>query len=480
MQFHKRVDHTHNILDSQHIGSLLIKLAGPVFMGMFVQSFYNIINTIFMGQFVNSLAIAALSIVFPIQMIVWGTSQMVGMGGSSLISRFIGAGKMADAERTAGNGVAASLIMGLALTIIVLPFSEFWLKLIGTDAAVMVYAKPYLMIIMSCASLNIFAMALLAYVRAEGNTRVGMIAMLIGAGLSIILDAIFVIPLKMGVVGAGLATVIAQIASMIYLVSYYLSGSSYLKLRLSNLRLDAVILKPMFAVGVSSFVQIAASSLSTILLINLILNYGGDMELAAYGIVQRVLMFAGMPGMVIGQALQPILGYNYGAKRYSLGLKSIKLSLIGSTVIMSLAFIVVYLIPGPITRIFTDDAALVDASVHASKLIFLSLPLMGAVNVGQVIFQALGKAMRSFITAIVRPVLFLIPLVYTLSHFWKLDGVFLSFPASDVLTLVLIFFLTMPVIREFRKMAARQKEQRQLEAVSGEILTVPGKPRLAE
>jgi putative MATE family efflux protein len=404
---------------------------------------------------------------------------MVGMGGSSLISRFIGAGKVADAERTAGNGVVAAVIMGLTLTIIVLPFAEFWLRLIGTDDAVMVYAKPYLIIIMSCATFNIFAMALLSYVRAEGNTRVGMIAMLIGAVLSIILDAIFVIPMKMGVVGAGLATVLAQIASMIYLVTYYLSGSSFLKLRMSNLRLDLKILKPMFAVGVSSFVQIAASSLSTILLLNLILNYGGDMELAAYGIVQRVLMFAGMPGMVIGQALQPILGYNYGAKRFSLALKSVKLSLIGSTVIMTSAFVVVYLIPGPIARIFTDDAALIDASVHASKLIFLSLPLMGAVNVGQVIFQALGKAMRSFITAIVRPICFLIPLVYTLSYFWKLDGVFLSFPASDMLTLVLIFVLTMPVIREFRKKAAMEKETPDLETEPAQILSVPGKPRLS-
>lgn len=476
MQFHKRIDHTHNVLDSEHIGSLLIKMAGPVFMGMFVQSFYNVINTIFMGQFVDSLAIAALSIVFPIQMITWGLSQTVGMGGASLISRYIGAGKPVDAERVAGNGVTASIILGIIITIIVVPFAEFWLRLIGTDASVMVYAKPYLIIVTSCATFNIFAMALLSYVRAEGNARVGMVAMLLGAVLSIILDAIFVIPLHMGIVGAALATVIAQFASMVYLFSYYLSGSSYLKMRIANLRLDLKILKPMFSIGVASFVEIAASSLSTILLLNMIIKYGGDTGLSAFGIVQRVSMFAGMPAMVIGQALQPILGYNYGAKRFGLALRSIKLSLIVSTGFTVMAFFIVYLIPGPIIRIFTSDQSIVNAGAHISKIIFLSLPLMGAVNVGQVLFQAIGKAIKSFITAFVRPVIFLVPAVLIMSHFWQLDGVFRAYPTSDFLTLGLIIALSFPVIRQFQKQAALEKQLISNEVAQPELLARTGKP----
>lgn len=473
MQFHKRQDHKHNILESEHIGSLLFKLAGPAFMGMFVQSFYNVINTIFMGKFVDSLAIAALSIVFPIQMITWGLSQMVGMGGASVISRFLGAGKNADAERAIGNGVSISILLGIALTITIMPFAEFWLRLIGTSDEVMVYAKPYLIIITSCVTFNIFAMALLSFVRAEGNTRVGMVAMIMGAILSIILDAIFVIPLKMGVAGAALATVISQVVAMVYLLTYYLSGSSYLKIHLPNLRLDLKILKPIFAIGVSAFVQTAASSLSTILLLNMIINYGGDTELSAFGIVQRVLMFAGMPGMVFGQALQPILGYNYGAKRFGLALKSIKFSLIVSTSLTTLACIILYLIPGPIIRIFTDDPQLIDAGIHASMLVFISLPFMGAVMVGQTIFQAVGMALRSFITAIIRPVIFLIPLVFILSRTMGLDGVFLSFPGSDILSLALIAVLAMPVIRQFRKMAAVEKQNKKEGVSSPELVTMP-------
>jgi len=469
MQFHKKQNHEHNLLDTDRIGPLLLKLAAPAFLGMFVQSFYNVINTIFMGHFVNSLAIAGLSIVFPIQMLVFGTSQLVGMGGASLISRFIGAGNISRAERTVGNGVSIAIVLGIAVTVIILPFSEFWLRLIGTSEAVMPYAKPYLIIIMSATVFNVFAMALLVFVRAEGNTRVGMVAMVMGAVLSIILDAIFVIPLKMGVVGAALATIIAQFASMAYLLSYYLSGSSYLKIRLPNLRLDFSILKPLFAIGVSAFAQTAASSLSSILLLNMVINYGGDAALGAFGIIQRVLMFAGMPGIVFAQALQPILGYNYGARRYGLALRSIKLSIGVSTAFTILGFIVLYSIPGPIIRIFTDDPALIDIGTHASRLVFLSLPFMGSMMVGQVIFQAIGKAMKSFIAAIVRPLVFLIPSVLILSRFWGLDGVFLSFPASDILTLILVVILALPVIREFRKQAAA-KQEKQEPALSGESL----------
>jgi len=284
----------------------------------------------------------------------------------------------------------------------------------------------------------------------------------------------------MGVVGAGLATAISQLASMIYLLAYYLSGSSYLKLRIKNMRLDLKILKPMFSIGVASFVQVAAGSLSTIFLINLILSYGGDTELSAYGIVQRILMFAGMPGMVIGQALQPVLGYNYGAKRFGLCLRAVNLTVVVGTIIMAVAFIIVYLMPGQLVRIFTSDQALVNLSVHASKIMFLSLPIMGVVNVGQVIFQALGQAMRSFITAIVRPLVFLIPSVYVMSHFWQLDGVFLSFPTADFLTMFLIIGLCLPVILEFRKLSALEKKMKTGNAGQLESLTVAERNRITE
>jgi putative MATE family efflux protein len=437
MHLHKKQLHTHNILDSDKVGPLLTKLAIPAFMGMFVQSFYNVINTIFMGQYVDSLAIAALSIVFPLQMIMYGISQMVGMGGASLISRYIGSRDEALAERTLGNGLAAGAILGVIFMIVSLPFATFWLKLIGATDEVMVYARPYFLIVLSISVFNIIAMALQSYVRAEGNTRVGMVAMVAGAVISIVLDILFVPVLHWGVVGAGLATIIAQLVALAYLLSYYLSGSSYLKIRLPNLRLKWSILRPMLSIGMASFLQVAAGSISSVLLISQVIKWGGDPALGAYGIVQRLSMFAGMPAMVFGQALQPVLGYNYGAGHYARGLKSIKIAAILGSIGVTLGFAIMYLFPGPIVGIFTKDRTLIDLGIHASRLYFLSVPLMGFMMVGQTIFQAIGKATQAFVTAFVRPIVFLVPLVLIMSNVWHLDGVFLSFPASDILTVFL-------------------------------------------
>ena len=450
-------DSNHNILDTDRIGWLLVKLAAPAFFGMFVQTLYNVINTIFVGQFVGTLAIAGLSIAFPLQMLVMGLSMMVGMGGASLVSRLLGKGEKDRAELALGNGVTVGIILGVLAMVIILPSVDFWLKLIGASEAVLPYARDYLTIIIAGSVFNILAMALLSLARSEGNARVGMVAMIMGAILSVILDAVLIIWLKMGVTGAALATVISQVAAFGYLLSYYLSGSSYLKIRLKNLRLNFSILKDMFAIGLASFVQTIAGSLSAMLLINMVVTHGGDVALGAFGIIQRVMMFALMPGMVIGQGLQPVLGFNYGAKRYHLALKSITLAVTVSTSLSILAFLILYFIPEPLIRIFSKDAELIAVGAHASQLVFLSMPVMGAVMVGQMIFQAIGKAVQSFITAIVRPVVFLIPMVLILSRTWGLDGVFLSFPASDVLTLFLLAGMLSPIVSQFRKAAAQNE-----------------------
>ncbi len=444
-------NHNPNILESEHVGRLLFKLATPAFFGMFVQTLYNVINTIFMGYFVSPNAIGGLSIVFPLQMFAWGIGMMVGMGGGSLISRCIGSGRTEDAERTIGNGISLGFIMSIAFMIIVLPFSNFWLRLIGADDTILPYASTYLIVIIAATPINTLATSLLNYSRAEGNARVGMTAMIMGALLSIVLDAIFIIPLHMGAFGAALATVISQAASLAYLLSYYLTGSSYLKIVLRNLRFKWQIFKEMMAIGVSSFVQTIASSLSAMILLRMVVNYGGDSALNAFGIIQRVMMFASMPAMVLGQAVQPILGFNYGAKRYHLALRAIIIAVTVGTSLSILAFAALYLIPEPIMRIFTDDMPTIEAGINASRLVFLSMPVMGALMVGQTIFQAIGKAGQAFILALGRPILFLIPIVLLMSHLWQLNGVFLSFPMADILTLILAAALVIPIIRQFRR-----------------------------
>jgi putative MATE family efflux protein len=448
----------HSILNTDRIGPLLLKLTMPAFFGMFVQTLYNVISTIFVGHYVGTLGIGGLTIVFPLQMLAFGFGMMVGIGGASLISRQLGGQKHSEAEKTLGNGFTISLILAVIVAIVVLPFMDFWLRLIGASDVVLPYAKDYLVFVIAGSFFSIFATALLSFARAEGNARVGMTAMIIGALLSIGLSALFIIVFDMGVKGAGLATMISQFVSMSYLLAYYLTGSSYLKLSVSNFRPDFRILKDILAIGIGAFTQTVASSLSMMILLRLVVSYGGDNALYAFGIVQRLMMFAIMPGMVIGQGAQPILGYNLGAKRYHLLLKTISIAAITSTILSVLVFLVLYFIPEPLVRIFTNDPAAVSTGGYVAKLIFLSMPLMGAIQLGTQIFQAIGKALQALITAIVRPIVFLIPLVFTMSKAFELDGVFLSLPASDFLTFILILFLISPIIRQFRKSAQLESE----------------------
>jgi putative MATE family efflux protein len=473
-------NHVQNVLDTDRVGWLLVKLATPAFFGMFVQTLYNVVNTIFIGHFVGPLGIAGLSIVFPLQMLAMGIGMMVGMGGASLISRLLGAGNIKDAERTIGNGISVGIILSVAVTLAILPLTDFWLRLIGASEAVLPYAREYLVIIISGNIFGVFAMALLSFARAEGNARVGMTAMILGGVLNIILDAAFIMGMGMGVTGAALGTVIGQFASMIYLMAYYFTGSSYLKVHMRNLLLDLSILKQMFAIGIAAFVQTVAGSLSAMLLINMVVRYGGDVALGAFGIIQRVMMFAIMPAIVFGQGLQPVLGFNYGAKRYHIALKALTIAAIVSTSLSILGFLALYLFPGPIMRIFTNDTPLIEMGVYASRLVFLTIPLMGAVMIGQTVFQALGKAMQAFITAIGRPVVFLIPAVLLMSHFWQLDGVFLAFPVSDVFTLILTLILLSPIISQFRRDAAAFKAGKAEPFPSGQLLDSSGGGRIAK
>jgi Na+-driven multidrug efflux pump len=214
----------------------------------------------------------------------------------------------------------------------------------------------------------------------------------------------------------------------------------------------------MFSIGVSSFVQTTAGSLSAMLVIRQVVFYGGDTYLSAFGIIQRVMMFASMPAMVVGQGVQPILGFNYGAKRFTLALKALKIAAIASTTFSILAFTLLYLIPGPVFHIFSTDPQLVSAGIHASRLVFFSMPIMGFLMVGSTSFMSIGKAVQAFITAIVRPIVFLIPVVFFLPRFLHIEGVFLSFPCADMLTLGLTVILLLPIIKEFRKAAEAEKQ----------------------
>lgn len=440
-----------NVLDDHRIGRLLFRLSMPTFLGMFVMTLYNVVDTIFIGHYIGSMGIAGLSIVFPLQMISIGIGEMTGMGGASLISRSIGAGDIDKAERTLGNALTANIIFSVTLMVVCLAAPDFWLRLMGSSETILPYARDYMTIIIFGMFFMTFAMAMNNLIRSEGNARIPMIGMITGAVANIILDAVFIIPLGMGIQGAALATVLAQMISVAFFLRYYFAGKSFLKIRLRNLALKWQIFKEIVTIGVASFSRMVAGSISAIFVNRMLIFYGGDIAIAAFGIIHRIMMFAIMPGIVIGGGLQPILGFNYGAKRYNRAIKGIIIAMGAALACGLVVFGALYFTPEPFIHIFSNDPELVAASVYAAKRIFLALSIIGVMMVGSIIFQSIGKAVQSFITSVGRPILFLIPIVLILPNFMGLEGVWLAFPIADGLNLLLTVLLLIPQMRELRK-----------------------------
>lgn len=445
-------DARQNMLANEGIGRLLLRLSLPAAVGMIVMALYNVVDTIFIGHAVGPLGIAGLTIIFPIQMVIMGVGMLLGVGGASVISRSLGAGDTQKAERTLGNAISLSIILGLLFTVIGLANTDYWVRLFGASESIAPYATGYLNIILLGTVFRIFAMSTNSLIRAEGNARVPMIAMIIGAGLNIVLDAIFILRLDMGVEGAAIATVISIIVTSLYLLSYYRLQDSSLKIRLANLIPYYQVIKEIIPIGMASFARSTATSFIVVILNRSLIFYGGDMAVATFGIVMRVLMLVLMPLFSVGQGLQPILGFSYGARNGARALKAIKLSIIVSTIISLVAFFPLVINAEPIIRIFTNDASLLMQSTRAARLISLCIFLIGFQVVGSVLFQSIGKAVPAFLTAISRQILFFLPLILILPRFWQIDGIWLSYPAADILAFLFTLLLFIPEVRNLRRM----------------------------
>jgi Na+-driven multidrug efflux pump len=260
----------------------------------------------------------------------------------------------------------------------------------------------------------------------------------------------------MGVKGAALATVIAQLVTSLYFLRYYVSGKSFLSVHLQSLAIKWDILRPILAIGISSFARTAAQSLAVVFVNRTLGVFGGDLAISSFGLIQRIMMFAIMPGIVIGQGMQPILGFNFGAKRYDRALRVIRIAIVAATIYSIIAFIALYFAPGLFVRIFTSDTELIASATHAARHIFFAAYLIGFVIIGSIVFQAIGKAAQAFITAVARPALFLLPLVFILPNYWQLDGAWLAFPITDALTSILVLVLLIPEIQTFRRNQMRE------------------------
>jgi putative MATE family efflux protein len=434
------------------IGGLLLRYSLPAIIAMMVNSTYNLADTIFVGHGAGPLALAALAVCFPIQMFVLAIAQVVGIGSASIISRSLGAGDQRKAERTAGSSFVVLAALSAVLTWLGLEFLTPILRLFGASEAVLPYATDYLSVIIGGSFFFAYSVSSNNLVRAEGNVRVAMVSMLIGAGTNIVLDPIFIFGLHLGIRGAAIATVLANICAFTYLTGYFLSGKSLLHIRWSDIRPYPAVLPEMFAVGSSSFTRVAAGSLLAIVLNNSIGYYGTDLHLAILGVLNRVFLFFFMPLIGLAQGFQPIAGFNYGAGNSHRVREALRAAILAATVISSVMFVAIMAFPGQVLGLFSPEPELIAKGVAIARLLVICSPTVGFQIIGATLFQALGRAWPAFLLSITRQILFLIPLLLALPLFLGLEGIWVAHPIADSLS----FAVTLLWVRaELRRLKSR-------------------------
>jgi putative MATE family efflux protein len=442
-------------LAEQPLNSLLLKLSLPAFVGMVVMAAYNIVDTIFVGHGVGPLAIAGLTIIFPIQMINTALAIALGLGGASIISRRLGEKNFKAARDAAGNALSLSVLTGLLLSYFGWFFLDEVLFLFGATVEIMPYAMDYFSIVLFGSPFISFAMAGNNVIRAEGNAKMAMYTMILSAGTNIILDPIFIFGLNLGIRGAAWATIISQIAAALFVYYYFSSGKSLIRLTIKALYIKTAIVKEILAIGASSLVRQASGSVVAALVNHLLAKYGGDMAIAAYGLILRVMMFAFMPMFGVVQGVQPIIGYNYGARNFKRVRDSVKLAMKVTTVIAFSAFIIFMFFAEWIYMLFTTNDELISIGNAATRFVMIALPLVGVQMIMGAFFQSLGKAAASLIITTSRQVLYVIPFLILLSSYLGVDGIWLTFPVADILSL-----LTASILFHFewKKLSLKQSE----------------------
>ncbi len=416
------------------IGPLIARFALPSIVGMVVSALYNIVDRIFIGRGVGPLALAGVTVAFGLQLIQIAFAVLVGVGTSARISLSLGQGRKDKAERFLGNGFAISMCISLALSALGIAFLDPLLRIFGASEEVLPYARSFTFIVLLGTPLGTISMGLNGFIRAEGNPKVAMVTQLIGPALNLILCPFFIFALRLGVAGSALANVISQSVGSVWVLAYYLSGRSSLKIRRANLVPSREFVLPILILGLPNAFSNLASSLTMGLMNNQLVRYGGDAAVTAMGIVFAISNLALMTLIGATMGIQPIIGYNIGAGLFGRARKVEAAAIGAATIFASLVFAAVQLFPGAFVSLFAgSDARIGEIGAYALRRYFMFLPLMGLQVLGSGYFQAAGKPMKSLILGLTRQFIVLIPMIVVLPLLWGLDGVWSAQPVSDVI-----------------------------------------------
>lgn len=443
-------------LEQEKIGKLLFQFSLPAIIGMMVMASYNIVDRIFVGRGVGALAISGIAITFPALIIFMAFSMLVGIGATAVISIRLGEKRKEEAEQTLGNALTLALIISALLTIIFYSFLDPILVAFGGSGEVFQYARDYSVIMLIGGVFQMVAFTMNNIIRGEGNPKMAMATMIIGAVLNTILNPIFIFGLHWGIKGSAWATVIAQGVSTAWVLSYFFGKRSHVHFHWKNLKLKKAIVLKIFSIGVSPFTMQIAASIVIVIFNKSLEHYGGDLAIASMAITNAVAMFILMPIFGLNQGIQPIIGYNFGAKLFHRVKRVFELALFASTIVCILGFIVVMLFTESIVQFFEkDNIELLNIGTRALRIYLLMLPLIGYQVVNAGYFQAVGKAKNAMILTITRQVLFLIPAILVLPNFYQLDGVWMAGPVADVMSAVLSAVFLFNEMKVLKKLEMR-------------------------
>lgn len=426
-------------LGEEKISKLLITFSVPAIIGMLVSALYNVVDRIFIGNApdIGKLGIAGITIGMPIMIFMMALGMLMGIGGSSLAALRMGEGKQSEAEHIMGNAIIGIVVLTLACAALGLIFLDPLLSAFGASDNILPYAKDYMGIILLGSIFSALGMCLNAFIRVDGQPKVAMKTMMVGALINAILDPLFIFGFHWGIQGAALATILSQFASMAWTIHYFTGTRSRLKIHRKHLVPDLSVINHIVIQGLPSFLMQIANTVVSILLNVRLSQLGGDIAISGIGIINSLQMLMIMPVLGINQGAQPIIGFNYGAKKYHRVKETLRLAIIASTAISTLGFLIAELFPGFLISLFNRDAELMAFATFALRVMFIMVPCVGFQIITSSYFQSIGKPKIATLLTLSRQVIVLIPAILILSSLFGVKGVVFATPLADGLAVLL-------------------------------------------
>ncbi len=445
-------------LGTASIGKLLKQYATPAIIAMTASSLYNITDSIFIGHGVGGLALSGLGICFPLMNLAAAFGSLVGAGGGALLSIRMGQKDYETANKILGNVLILNVVIGILFSVVTLLFLDPILYLFGANDELLPYARDYMIPLLIGNMVTHMYLGLNSLLRSAGSPDKAMYATIATVLINVVLNTLFIFVLGWGIRGSAVATVVSQLIVLLWQLKFFSNKNFFIHIKKGIFKPRRKIILDILSIGCAPFFMNAAACVIVIFINQGLMKEGGSLAVGAYSIVNRIAFLFIMVVMGLTQGMQPISGYNFGARQYARVNEVLKLTLICATVVMTTGFIIVELFPRTVASIFTTDTALVDLSATGLRITFLIYPLVGFQMVTSNFFQSIGMAAKAIFLSLSRQLIFLLPCLFILPEFLGLKGIWFSFPASDLAACIIAFFLLMNQFKSFKK-----KEQEELD-----------------